>query len=167
MKRQRKPAYALIYLLAALPLIAVVGNMTVVITGRALRAQRLAVAERADDGTRSLILDQLRRDAQSAVTAEGDPAAFGGAAVLRSGEWVVEYQCTGPELTRIEKNAGAVVSRTTWTFEHGTCALRLEKLPNNRALIWLRCAVTLPELHRLAVSRQYTTAVAVGQGDLP
>jgi hypothetical protein len=167
MKRAKRSAYALIYMLAALPLIAVIGNVAVQITGRALRAQRMAVAERADDAALDLLLMQLRKDARLADRAESDADAFCDGATFQSGAQIVAYECTDSSVERVERSGDTEVSRTTWVLQHGRCAFRLEELANGRRLIWLRCDVHLSPQPRQPVTRHYATAIVVGVGGKP
>lgn len=163
----RRRGYALIYLLAALPLIMIVGNISVQICGRALRAQRIAVAEHTDDITREIVLTCLRTDALAASRVEEIAGTSGFELVLSAGEWSTRWRGDGHTLTRIEQKDGIDSTPQDWHLRHGTCGLQVERLAGGRQLVWLQCVQTLPYEPRLATTRRYVTAVVVGDGAQP
>lgn len=163
----KRRGYALIYLLAALPLIMIVGNISVQICGRALRAQRIAVAEHTDDITRQIVLATLREDALAAARVEELAGTGGFELVLSAGEWSARWRGDGRTLTRIEQKDGVDSAPQDWHLRHSTCRLQIESLASGRQLIWLNCMQTLPYEPRLATTRRYVTAVVVGDGEQP
>jgi len=159
--------YALIYLLAALPLIAVIGNVAVQITGHALRAQRMAVAEASDDQLRRVMVARLGLDAERTTTVEGAESGFGASLMLHAADGVITYDCASNGVTRVERAGGVEISRTTWKFGYAQCRLRLERVPGGGALVWIRVDHGLQIRKGLSARRAYATAVRIGQGGRP
>lgn len=166
-RAHRRRGYALVYVMAAVPLIAVIGNVAVQITGQALRAQRMAVAEASDDQLRRVMVARLGQDAERTTTVEGAESEFGTSLILRAVDGVITYDCASNGVTRVERAGGVEISRTTWEFGYAECRLRLERVPGGGALVWIRVDHRFQIRKGLSVRRAYATAVGVGKGDGP
>jgi len=167
MKTARRKGYALLYVIAALPLIAVIGNFAAQIIGQALRAQRIAVAESADDAMLRLLMIKLRRDARTATDVRVPADGFGDSVIVHCPDHDVEYTVEGRTVTRVVRAGEVEQARSAWNFQQARCAFRIEEAAAGRPLLWVRCAAELHFRKNLPVQRCYATALLIGQGGVP
>ena len=160
----RRRSYALIYVLAALPLIVVIGNVAVQLTGSALRAQRIATEEAGDDAARRLLVARMRGDARTAESLGDATEDFGDRVTFVGSNGTIEYVVADHAVTRTLRDGDRMLSETTWRFHHARCALRLETLGNGQSLVWLRFRASFQLRKNLPATREYVIALRVGEG---
>ena len=143
MNRTRRPAYALLYVLAGMPLLIVIGNVTVQILGNALRTQRVATEGIANDDARHRLVDRIRRDALDANSFSVVNEPTRQRLVLSTGTDRVEYVIQGNTIHRASPIDDKIQSQMTWKLRDTECTLQYETITEHRALLWLRFHCTV------------------------
>ncbi len=163
-KPPRRTAYALIYLLAALPIVVVIGNTTVRLVGQGLRAQRVAAREAVVADARRSIVEQLRRDAAAAVAVAADQDAYGAELTLRAPDAEVAYLTSNGAVTRVVKAGATEQQRQTWRLVDTTIGFQWEPVSEQGGVVWIRFHHTLTIDQRFPTRRELATAIRVQTG---
>jgi hypothetical protein len=160
----RRPAYALIYLLAALPLLVVAGNITVRTLAGALRVQRVAAVETANDTARRGLVDTLRDDARTASAIDVTPSESATTLSFTGPRGTAEYRFAKARVERVATVPEQVDVQMRWPMPDVTCTPRIEVSAADRNVLWLRFEYALEVRRGLYTRRHYAIALPVGTG---
>ena len=163
MKRTERGAYALIYLLAALPLIMVVGMISTKLLVRSLRAQQLATYEAQNNTELARLVRHIQEDAELAERVSALDAGLR----FKQSACTIDYAIDANAVTRTVVREESPAEITTYKLHNGQAALSIEDIEDGGQLAWLRVVATY-EISR-AQSREWSFAAAalVGQGVTP
>ena len=138
MIKHRRSGYSLLYLLAAIPLAAIVGNMTAKVLSGSLRAQTIATYQVTNYTETVRLVRQLQDDTGKAISAELTDSDSSSMLKLKLPEKTIVYSAGGQKVSRtvmVDNTPGTVI---TWDFKKTSIRFSKERINDARDLIWIK-----------------------------
>ena len=167
MRPPRHRAYSLVYLLAALPLVALVSTIAIQVVDRALRVQRMATYQTFNDSSMRHLVHSIREDARQADGATADPAGSGRRMHLDGPQQTVIYEVTADQVTRTARLGDGDPSVTNWAFKNAEIAFQIETIPTGKNVAWVQFEYRFEITKGIERKRRLAAAAAVGGGGSP
>ncbi len=164
MIKHRRSGYSLLYILTAIPLVTIVGNMTADVLNRSIRTQTIATYQMTNYTETMRLVRQLQNDAAKAVSAELiDSDATNTLELKLPGETVV-YAVDGQRVSRtviVNNMPGTVI---TWGFKNASIGFSEEQIQDTRKLIWIEFEFRFTLQNGKEQTQQIAAAATVGTG---
>ena len=169
MRPHRHRAYSLIYVLAALPLVAAVSTIAVQVVDRALRVQRMATYQTFNDSAMRSLVRSIREDARQADRATTDPAGAGSGGPMRldGPQQTVLYEVIADKVRRTARAGNSLASVTNWSFRNAEIAFQIETIPTGKKIAWVQFEYRFEITKGIERERRLAAAAAVGGGGSP
>jgi hypothetical protein len=163
-RKHRRPSYAMIQILTLLPLIIVVGAISMKLAALALGAQRVAVVHTTNDDEAQRILRSLREDAASATEARVERDEAGCTLRFEHSDRTISYRAEPGDVACAIVVSDGGAERLRYELRRAAVDFTVEPIGERGSVVWIRSAFT----HQWSGDREQTWslagAVRVGDG---